>query len=589
MVSEDQRLVQKCLNGEKDAFGVLADKYKNAVCGLAYRMVNNFHDAQDIGQEVFIDAYQHLSTLKYPHRFNSWIYTITVNRCRMWLRKQTRPALTPYPVDSPESQAMLRNQAFRQNREQKILDAILNAMDELPEANRLVTTLYYVNGLTCKEIAEFTGTSINTIMSKLRRGREELREQLTDIPTQTITPRKVLSGFTPDILSRIENLSPTPQTSSAPIGRIAWLPWAATLIIGLLVMGAPAITPLGSHQANLREVDPKPRINPFSGDGTLISIIHAAQASKPVVTPPTPAENALYDAIESSTASESDTRNGGLRYRLVPGDLLTYKVQMEGFDVTFAGNGISHRAEGLHLLLVKELASDGTIQIVNIAQDKLIVRGREEIPAGGIGLMQIRRDGSRINQPNSHLAADEGYRFSENPEDLFFVPFPNQPLKRGETWEKKGAKYTVIGFENVKGYQCVILEREHDRSSLHKVKARIACDTQSGIIVKLDADETYIYRHASKQGEALAYSKAHIVVALTRKDRLTQAELDLEDQALNQIESALSTYRWIELDRLRQELETVRAQYPAIRLMPGVVAMIAEISQSIALGKTDSE
>ena len=88
MVLEDDILVKKCLGGEKDAFGVLVSKYKDAVYGLAYSKVRNFHDAQDIAQESFIDAYKNLRSLKHPHRFSSWIYTIAANRCRMWLHNK---------------------------------------------------------------------------------------------------------------------------------------------------------------------------------------------------------------------------------------------------------------------------------------------------------------------------------------------------------------------------------------------------------------------------------------------------------------------------------------------------------------------
>jgi len=79
----DDLLVNKCLAGDRDAFGVLVDKYKDAVYGLVYSKVRNFHDAEDIAQEVFISAYRDLRSLRQPHRFSSWIYAIAANCCRM--------------------------------------------------------------------------------------------------------------------------------------------------------------------------------------------------------------------------------------------------------------------------------------------------------------------------------------------------------------------------------------------------------------------------------------------------------------------------------------------------------------------------
>ncbi len=159
MILEDDLLVQRCINGDRDAFGILVDKYKDAVCGLAYSKVRNFHDAEDIAQEAFIDAYRSLPSLRHPHRFSSWIYTIAANRCRMWARKRHRESIAVASMDEPELRENLRDQALRENRKMQILDSVLDAINGLPESSRLVMTLYYINGLTCKEIGEFTGTS----------------------------------------------------------------------------------------------------------------------------------------------------------------------------------------------------------------------------------------------------------------------------------------------------------------------------------------------------------------------------------------------------------------------------------------------
>ena len=114
MTHEDDLLVKRCLGGEKDAFGALVTKYKDAVYGLAYSKVHNFHDAQDIAQETFIDAYRNLRSLKRPHRFSSWIYTIAANRCRMWVRKQPREFMAF--ASMKESEAMeQQNQAIYRN------------------------------------------------------------------------------------------------------------------------------------------------------------------------------------------------------------------------------------------------------------------------------------------------------------------------------------------------------------------------------------------------------------------------------------------------------------------------------------------
>ena len=89
MRTEDGHIIHKCLNGEPEAFGFLVDKYKESVYAFAYTKLRNFHDAEDVTQEVFIKAYQKLRTLKYWDDFPAWLYSITSNLCKNWIRAQS--------------------------------------------------------------------------------------------------------------------------------------------------------------------------------------------------------------------------------------------------------------------------------------------------------------------------------------------------------------------------------------------------------------------------------------------------------------------------------------------------------------------
>jgi len=67
----DEMLVQRSLDGDKGAFGFLVNKYKESVYGLAYSKVGNVHDAEDIAQEAFLNAYKNLHQFRYPYKFYS--------------------------------------------------------------------------------------------------------------------------------------------------------------------------------------------------------------------------------------------------------------------------------------------------------------------------------------------------------------------------------------------------------------------------------------------------------------------------------------------------------------------------------------
>jgi len=77
--TEDGYIIHKCLNGEKEAFGFLVDKYKESIYAFAYSKLRNLHDAEDITQEVFIKAFRKLHTLKRWDSFLAWLYSITSN------------------------------------------------------------------------------------------------------------------------------------------------------------------------------------------------------------------------------------------------------------------------------------------------------------------------------------------------------------------------------------------------------------------------------------------------------------------------------------------------------------------------------
>jgi RNA polymerase sigma-70 factor (ECF subfamily) len=90
MRTEDGYIIRKCLNGESEAFGLLVDKYKASIYAFTYAKLRNFHDAEDVTQEVFIKAYKNLRTLKRWDSFLAWLYSIAADLCRKWVRSQIR-------------------------------------------------------------------------------------------------------------------------------------------------------------------------------------------------------------------------------------------------------------------------------------------------------------------------------------------------------------------------------------------------------------------------------------------------------------------------------------------------------------------
>ena len=85
MRTEDGSIIYECLNGKPEAFGILVDKYKAGIYAFVYAELRNFHDAQDVTQDVFLQAYRGLRNLRVWENFSFWLFCIARNLCKKWI------------------------------------------------------------------------------------------------------------------------------------------------------------------------------------------------------------------------------------------------------------------------------------------------------------------------------------------------------------------------------------------------------------------------------------------------------------------------------------------------------------------------
>lgn len=237
MAHSDSELIKRTLDGDDTAFGFLVDKYKGAVHALAYRKIGDFHTAEEITQDTFLQAYQKLSTLKDWRRFPGWFYTIASRFCLMWHRKNRLPmqsidAVEKHHVDAL-AQVKYANEQTRQT--------VHSALEELPESQRTVLTLYYLGGMTCREIARFMGTSRGAILDRLYRARLQLRKELIPMMRQTLGAFQLPPSFTTQTMNRIDQLRPTTTPASKPL--TPWVAAVATLVVAIFIgLGQQSMT-----------------------------------------------------------------------------------------------------------------------------------------------------------------------------------------------------------------------------------------------------------------------------------------------------------------------------------------------------------
>ena len=180
MRNDDIVLIQRILAGDAIAFEHLVKKYQKQVHTLAWRKIRDFHVAEDITQETFLQVYQKLETLEDPTRFPRWLYVIADRLCIAWLRKNQRhiEPLANADISEVETEAYSRYVASEHAKTfaEARRDLVEELLAKLKEGNRTVITLHYLEGMTYAEISSFLGVSKNTIKSRLRRARQQLKK-----------------------------------------------------------------------------------------------------------------------------------------------------------------------------------------------------------------------------------------------------------------------------------------------------------------------------------------------------------------------------------------------------------------------------
>ena len=170
-----ENFVERCLAGNAQAFEPLVRRYQNAAFATALRYVRSRVDAQDIVQDAFVAAYCRLGQLRDRRHFGRWLMHIVANRCKDWLRDRRRTQ----PLDSAEM--ALENAAAAEHADQMRRLELQEAVDLLPEHYRSAVLMYYLSGLSYREIAELMEVPLSTVCGRLQQGRIRLR-QLLDEP-----------------------------------------------------------------------------------------------------------------------------------------------------------------------------------------------------------------------------------------------------------------------------------------------------------------------------------------------------------------------------------------------------------------------
>lgn len=168
---DEAGLVQRCLEGDSEAFRPLVERYQDVLFRVALRMLGDPEDARDCAQNAFMKAYTNLASYNVRFRFFSWLYRILLNDCLNVLRaRRPTEAIDPL-LEAPDS-------PFERARSRETRDRVQAAILQLSPEHREVIVLRHLADLTYAEIADTTGLPEKTVKSRLFSARQRLADLL---------------------------------------------------------------------------------------------------------------------------------------------------------------------------------------------------------------------------------------------------------------------------------------------------------------------------------------------------------------------------------------------------------------------------
>ena len=163
-------LIEECRKGNSRAQFRLYNQYAKAMYNIAYRMLNNREDAEDILQETFVDCFRNINSFRFESTFGAWLKRILINKCINHLQKKR--------IDLTLTDE-LPNIGYEEEDETVYdISKITRGIEMLPDGYRVILSLYLLEGYDHSEISQILGISESTSKSQYSRAKEKLRSQL---------------------------------------------------------------------------------------------------------------------------------------------------------------------------------------------------------------------------------------------------------------------------------------------------------------------------------------------------------------------------------------------------------------------------
>ena len=173
----DFEIIESIKRGNHSDFSILIERYKNKAFSLLKRMLKNEMEAEEVLQDSFLKTFNGLKNFKQESKFSTWFYRIVYNSALTKLSNKRRKIENE--MTSVEDHLELESNINYNPTEQKNISEIINSLiEKLPEKYSTVINMFYLNGMSCEEIAEITSTSVSNVKVLLYRARNTFKDIL---------------------------------------------------------------------------------------------------------------------------------------------------------------------------------------------------------------------------------------------------------------------------------------------------------------------------------------------------------------------------------------------------------------------------
>jgi RNA polymerase sigma-70 factor (ECF subfamily) len=181
MTPDNKSLIQAAQTGQTKAFRQLVEQYDKKVLGLAFKMLGNQQDAEDVYQEVFMSVFNHIQSFQFQSSFDTWLYRIVVNTSLNYRKKRNRHQKPLFDMTADEPFPSLQDEKPLPDAitiGQEIREQIETALDQLTLIQRTIFVLRFYQDFKIKDIAEIVSCSEGTVKNTLFRSTLKMRRLL---------------------------------------------------------------------------------------------------------------------------------------------------------------------------------------------------------------------------------------------------------------------------------------------------------------------------------------------------------------------------------------------------------------------------